>query len=154
MCEEIGNSVQAMTQSESPAKNILRHTETFFKILFKNKFLMIEFVFFMRNYNVISEHFNQLMIQRKQEFVGLFSLLRSIGFMNDELIPGQDEALLDTILLVGNFWISQEVIHSPMQDNRVAVARGVRTMFHLILPYFTPRAAEEFGKELELLFPK
>jgi AcrR family transcriptional regulator len=108
---ELDAEIQSMQgQTQNPAE-IFKGTRALFELLYKYRFIMINFVDFMRRMPDINKHFRKLQQRRREEFKQLFGMLGSAGLMRPELYPGFFDDLNLNMSILGDFWISHAEIH-------------------------------------------
>lgn len=134
-------------------ERIMDTTWLFYKVSWEYRFFMVEWVYFMQQYAVMREHFTALMNTRREQFRISFENMRSQQMMQPEMVEGYDEDLIDTIFLIGNFWISQELSLCNNKTGEEAINKGVKSMINLFIPLFEPAYRIDVLKAMEGMKP-
>jgi AcrR family transcriptional regulator len=144
LTDQLNQSIgKAVVARDELLEKLLESTWLFFRLSWEYRFIMIEWVFFMKEYPVMRQHFEELMDLRREQFKGSFTSLRSQQMMKSEMVEGHDDELINSIFLIGNFWISQEMSQCRALETEEAVSKAVKTMIHILIPLFEPAYREE-----------
>ena len=145
LVDELDAAIQAMqNQTQNPA-DIFKGTRVLFDLLYKYRFLMLNFVDLMRRLPDINKHFRKLQERRREEFKQLFGMLVKAELMRPELYPGFFDDLNVNMAILGDFWISHAEIHfAGKEKDKLDFYYRVTSSF--FLPLLTEKGLEVFLK--------
>ena len=123
--------------------DLLGFTEYTFSLFYEYRFLMLEFVDIMRRLTEIKQHYIQLQTRRKMEFEGMFKLMQGKGYLRQEEFAGQFDLLIEQMVVIGDFWMSEaEILLPGTKDQRIKhYSRLFNSQF---FPYLTEGGKKEF----------
>jgi AcrR family transcriptional regulator len=142
---ELDAEIQSMQgQTQDPAE-IFKGTRMLFELLYKYRFLMLNFVDVMRRMPDINKHFRKLQERRKEEFKHLFGMLVQAGLMRPEIYPGFFDDLNVNMAILGDFWISHaEIMFTGKEKDKLDFYYRVTSSF--FLPTLTEKGLAVFLK--------
>lgn len=115
---------------------LMNYAELPFRVLYKYKFLLLDFVRIMRRMESIRTHFRNHMKLQETQFRFAFDRMIEIGIMKPEWIPGMYENLIRRFLILGDAWIPHAEIH--FDENGANVIQYYTHLFmDALLPFFT-----------------
>ncbi len=109
--EEMDAQVEELLQAESGLELMFRQGESNFKILYKYKFLLLDFVRITRRIPAIREHFRELMRFRRQQITATLGEMVQKGWLIPEPEPAFYDKLTYRVLMFGDWWIPHAEIH-------------------------------------------
>ena len=117
---ELDAELGLMQQTSLPSESVFKGTRVLFDLLYKYKFLMINFVDIMRRLPKVNKHYRELQARRNTEFKTIFNNLVKAGLMREEIYPGYFDHLLTNMTIIGDFWISHaEIIYDGQEKNKL-----------------------------------
>lgn len=116
---------------------------TLFDLLYKYKFLMLDFVDVMRRMPEIKRHYRKLQERRKAEFRQIFLNLVDAGIMRAELYPGYFEELTTILTMVGDAWVAHaEILYAGKEKEKLGFY--FRVTHSLLAPALTAKGLAAF----------
>ena len=116
------------------------------ELLYKYRFLMLNFVDVMRRIPEIKKHYQKLQQRRKIEFKQVFENLVKGGFMRAELYPGFYDDLITNMTIIGDAWIlNAEILYTGNEKDKLDYYH--RVISSLITPMLTEKGLKMFRKE-------
>jgi len=110
-----------------------------FQLLYKYKFLMLDFVSIMRKSKFIREHYRKLYKLRKEQFRMLFSWLLKEGYLRPEIYPGHYDKVVEQLFIIGDFWIaSSEILYEGKEKDKLPYYTDI--VDQVLFPYLTEKA--------------
>ena len=125
---------------------LVETTYAFYSQSWNYRFFMIDMVFFTQQYPQIKEQMDRVMLIRKDQLRGALRNLRSQQILKPEMCEGQDERLIDMIFLMGNFWISHELVMREKRSAEELISKGINDMVHIVIPYVEEAYREDILK--------
>lgn len=111
LVRELDTEIAGMQQSGTQLQaDFFKGARILFELLYKNKFLMLNFVDIMRRMPDLKKHYHELQKRRHLEFKTIFANLVSAGIMKPELYPGYFDDFNINMAILGDFWISHSEI--------------------------------------------
>lgn len=111
-------------------------------LLYKYRFLMLDFVAVMRKSRKIRSHYRKLYQMRKDQFRKVLAWMTAEGYLKPEIYPGHYEKVIEQLFIVGDFWIaSSEILYEGAEKDKIAYYADI--IDQVIFPYLTPKALEE-----------
>lgn len=142
LVSELDLVFQAMTQEQPSLKYLQQSSALTFELLYKYRFLMLDFVTIMRKNEQVRKHYRQLYRQRKEQFRKTICWMQKEGYMVPELYPGHYDAVIEQLFIIGDFWISSsEILYEGKEKDKVS--HYINIMNQVLLPYLTKKAHEE-----------
>jgi AcrR family transcriptional regulator len=115
------------------------------KILFENRFFMIDFIQIIRSNKKIKKHYTAVNARRLAYIESLVNNLTKTGVMRQAELPNEYEQLLQRSLVFGDFWIAS--IGTTAEDVMLKHTRSYTTMFmQSFYPYLTKKGKDAFLK--------
>lgn len=122
---------------------LIRQVDQSLRIMYKYKFLLLDFVQIARRVTAIRDHFRQLVEVRKMQFHVAFDHLIAGGLMKKEQISGLYDALILRMIILGNAWIADAEIHFDEQGEAM-FQFYINLQLSELLPFLTEKGLEEF----------
>jgi AcrR family transcriptional regulator len=120
LVKELNREIALMQQANQSPENVFKGSRMLFGLLYKNKFLMLNFVDIMRRMPDVHKHYRQLQEQRKVEFKLIFKNLVTAGMMRPELYPGFFDDFIINMTILGDFWISHaEILYTGKEADKL-----------------------------------
>jgi AcrR family transcriptional regulator len=134
-----------MTGKEISLSLLQASSAVTFGLLYKYKFLMLDFVSVMRRSKHIRKHYQNLYKMRKDQFRIVLQWMLKHGYLMPELYPGHYEKVIEQLFIIGDFWIaSSEILFDGREKDKVAHYTDIGNQ--VMLPYFTAKALEELNR--------
>jgi AcrR family transcriptional regulator len=129
-----------MTSTEVSMETLKASSMESLSILYRYKFLMLDFVSVMRKSKTIRNHYRKLYKLRKEQFRKVFAWMSSEGYLKPELYPGHYEKVIEQLFIVGDFWIaSAEILFDGKEKDKVGYYTDI--IDHVLFPYLTEKAS-------------
>ena len=140
---EIEPSVQQSQHPSNELEDMVGQAEVLFRLLYKYRFLMLDFVRIIRRIESVRQKFRTLIqLRRLQMRRGIEIMIRK-GMMREEWIPGLYDRLITNMLVLGDNWIPNAEIHFDEKGEEV-----IRYYFEAFImgltPYLTDKGLEAF----------
>lgn len=108
-------------------------------LLYKYRFLMLDFVTVMRTNKKIRDHYRKLFAIRKTQFKNVFAWMIAEGYMQPEMYPGHYDKVIEQLFIVGDFWMaSAEILYDGKEKDKVAHYADI--IDQVLFPYLTAKA--------------
>lgn len=145
---ELDGEIQRMqSRSQNPAE-IFTGSWAIFNLLYKYRFLMLNFVDIMRRLPEVKKHYRQLQERRKAEFKALFKMLVDGGFMQPEIYPGFFDDTIVNMTILGDFWIAHsEILFKGKESEKLK--HYYRITSTILLPLLTEKGQKLFLHKTE-----
>jgi AcrR family transcriptional regulator len=128
-----------MTAQEVSLQTLKTSSTESLALLYRYKFLMLDFVAVMRKSKTIRTHYRQLFKMRKEQFKKIFAWMISKGYMKEEVYPGHYDKVIEQLFIVGDFWMaSAEVLYEGKEKDKIAYYADI--IDQVLFPYLTPAA--------------
>jgi len=129
---------QKMTGQEVSLAFLKASSAESFKLLYKYKFLMLDFVSIMRKSKVIREHYRELYKLRKQQFRMVISWMLKEEYIKQEIYPGHYEKVIEQLFIIGDFWIaSSEILFEGNETDKFNYYTDI--INQVLFPYLTDK---------------
>jgi AcrR family transcriptional regulator len=130
-----------MTARDVSLQTLKASSKESLTLLYKYRFLMLDFVAVMRKGKKIREHYRQLFKLRKDQFRSVFAWMISQGYMKPEIYPGHYEKVIEQMFIVGDFWMaSAEILYEGQEKDKIAHYADI--IDQVLFPYLTPKAMQ------------
>lgn len=118
---------------------LVHFSEAMFELMYSYRFFFIDFAYLMRTYPKIKNHYQELLLKRRQQFVFIAQSLQQSGFIREEELDAEYEKLFDRMRLNTDFFL---LTVSEGLNPTVLKKEFIVQVFYLIYPYLT-----SFGKK-------
>jgi AcrR family transcriptional regulator len=143
LVQELNLEISKIEQKEINLKLVYAVSRVTFELLYKYKFLMIDFVNVMRRIDKIKVHYRDLVKMRKMQFTFMINHLIENKIFKPEIIPGQYQSLNEMNFIIGDFWISHaEIIFEGKEKSKID--HYLKIMFAPVIATLTPKGLEEY----------
>ena len=142
---ELDEQFRKMTGQEISLQVLNASTAVTFRLLYKYKFLMLDFVSVMRKSKYIREHYRNLYRMRKDQFRIVLQWMLKEGYLKAERYPGHYEKVIEQLFIIGDFWIaSAEILFEGKEADKIDHYSDI--INQVMLPYFTEKTLLELSK--------
>lgn len=132
---------ERMTAKEVSLETLKASSMESLAILYRYKFLMLDFVSVMRKSKTIRTHYRKLYKLRKDQFRKVFAWMTARGYLKPEVYPGHYEKVIEQLFIVGDFWMaSAEILYEGKEKDKVAHYADV--IDQVLFPYLTEKALQ------------
>ncbi len=145
LTEEMEAPVGISQQLDAGLADVIHSTEMSFRLLYKYRFLLLDFVPIIRRIGSIRAKFRALMQVRRRQFRSAFQVLISRRLMKEEQLPGQYDHLITNLLILGDNWIPNAEIHFDEKGEEV-IRFYLEAFLGGLTPYLTEKGLEEYKK--------
>ena len=149
LIEEVDEQVFRAQQPDSGLKAMIESAELTFRLLYKYRFLLLDFVRIIRRIDSLREKFRQLMQLRRLQFHQAFQQFIDKGLMREEWVPGLYDHLITNLLVLGDNWIPNAEIHFD-EKGEVVIRYYLDAFLALLIPYLTEKGVKEYQRLVEL----
>ena len=147
LIEELEEPVGKSQLPKAELTDIIQSTEATFRLLYKYRFLLLDFVRIIRRVGPIRDKFRALMQLRRRQFHAAFQQLITQGWMREEWLPGQYDHLITNLLILGDNWIPNAEIHFDEKGENV-IRYYLEAFLGGLAPYLTEKGLEEYKRFL------
>lgn len=134
-----------MTGQEVSLSILYHSSEITFRLLYKYKFIMLDFVSVMRKSKFIRDHYRKLYKQRKDQFSLVLQWMLKEGYLMKEPYPGHYEKVVEQLFIIGDFWIaSSEILFDGKEKEKIPYYIDI--VNQVMFPYFTEKTLSELQK--------
>lgn len=151
LIEELEEPVAHSQQPDAGLADLIRSAEATFHLLYKYRFLLLDFVRIIRRIDPIRKKFRVLMQLRREQFHKAFQHLIAQGLMREEWLPGLYDNLITNMLILGDNWIPNAEIHFDKKGEEV-IRYYLNAFLGGLAPYLTQKGLKEYeriaGEEL------
>lgn len=124
---------------------MIQEIELTFRIMYRYRFIFLDFVRIIRRIGSVREKFRQLILFRRMQFQTAYKFLIAKGLMREEWEPGLYEHLSTNMLVLGDNWICNAEIHFDEKGETV-IQFYMDAFLGGLLPYFTGEGMEEYRR--------
>ncbi len=110
LVEELNNEISKLPVKEIDLWMVYYSSHATFSLLYKYKFLMLDFVGIMRRIEPIRTHYRALVAKRRVEFGMVVQYMIQGEYLKPEVIEGQYSAITEVHFILGDFWVSRSEI--------------------------------------------
>ncbi|MGY6648255.1 TetR/AcrR family transcriptional regulator [Wenyingzhuangia sp. IMCC45574] len=110
---------------------------------YKFRFFLLDFTQIMREQEQIKQHYNQLLLLRKSQMIGLINSLVAKELVRPEELPNEYENLYTRVQILSDFWMSSLSIQQNTIEEK-EVYNHTALIFENIYPYLTEKGKIEF----------
>ncbi len=143
LAEAIEVQLELAEKSELSLNGLAELTKATNKILFENKFFMIDFMQVIRSNRKIKKHYTALSTKRLAFIKRLVENLVENGEMREEELPNEYDYLYKRAQLFGDFWIAS--VGTTTEDVMLKHSRIYTDSFmQSFYPYLTKKGKEKF----------
>lgn len=148
---ELNQEFDAVNQANTGLNQLMYSVKYTFSILYKYRFLMLDFVQIMRGIPAIKAHYQQLLKVRKEQFRFAVKLLIEQKMLNEAILDVPFDYLQMQFTVMGDFWISEaEILYQGAEADKIKYF--TEAMLYLFYPHLTPTGKEVFKTVLPTLF--
>ncbi len=107
---ELSAEISKLPVKEIDLWLIYKTTRITFSLLYKYKFLMLDFVGIMRRIERIKIHYRELVKFSKQEFAMAMQFLVAAGYLKPPVTEEHYPSIIEINFILGDFWVSRAEI--------------------------------------------
>lgn len=125
---------EKMTSVEVSMETLRTSSYESLKILYRYKFLMLDFVSIMRRNKSLREHYRGLYKRRTDQFRNVLRWMMARGYLKKEPFPGVYDRVIEQLFIIGDFWMaSAEILYEGKETDKLSYYTGLIDM--VLLPY-------------------
>jgi AcrR family transcriptional regulator len=144
LVSELDEQTEKMSGQEISFAVLRASSVNVFQILYRYKFLMLDFVTVMRKSKFIRDHYRKLYRTRKEQFRKVLAWMTGEKYLKPELYPGHYEKVIEQLFIIGDFWIaSAEILFEGKERDKVAYYADI--VDQVLMPYFTDKALRQLS---------
>lgn len=148
LVEELGKLIAVVQHPDTDIARMLEETEHTFRVMYKYRFLMLDFVAITRRIAELREHFRQIIRLRQQQIRSGIDNLIAKGLMHPEWVPGMYNQLVLNSMLVADAWIPNAEVHFDERGEPV-IHYYTHVMFNMLVPFLTASGMAQYREALE-----
>ena len=145
MVEDIDAVVKRQEYIESSLKMFFSISKVITETLFEYRFFLLDFTTIMRENGIIKKHYQQLLIQREQEFFSFITLLTDANIMREEVLPREYKNLFLRFQTLSDFWFSSMTIKSKKITKKI-IPEYLEVLNQTLYPYLTEKGKSDYLK--------
>lgn len=138
--DEIANKIQDPAASMRTLIEGALHT---FPVMYRYKFLLIDFVAITRRMKTLRQHFRELIALRRMQFSVIINNMIAQGLVREEWVPGMYEQYINRAIILGDAWIPNAEVYfdSPGAD---AIYFYAQVYISSMVPYLTEKGLKQY----------
>lgn len=136
LVEEMDKPIQEIEEQEAEFSLMLRLSRKNFEIMFRYRFILLDFTRITRRIPGIQQHFISLIEARKHQFRYLLDQLVRRGVLQQEPFQEAYAKMIERLLVIGDYWIPHAHIHFPGKGEE-AIDHYHQLMISEIEPFLT-----------------
>lgn len=142
LVSKMNEKMATMTAASSILDSLYRSSQTMSFVFYDYRFLLKDlYKIFLKN-STIKEHYIQLQVIRKKQFLQIFEDLIAANLMRKEEISKEYDNLYLRMQILGDNWINaQETLNNTIKD---PVLYYNYIMIEMLYPYLTDKGKKEF----------
>jgi AcrR family transcriptional regulator len=145
LVSELDEEFNKMTGQQMSLAVLHASSAVTFRLLYKYKFLMLDFVRVMRKSKYIRDHYRQLYRSRKDQFRVMTGWMLKQGYLKPEIYPGHYEKVIEQLFIIGDFWIaSSEILFEGKEKDKLDYYIDI--VNQVMMPYLTEKALIELSR--------
>jgi len=148
LSEALQTIFENANKKEKNLASLLDLTYTINKILFENRFFMIDFIYVLRTNKTIEKDYRLLSKTRSNQFTDFINELVNDGVMQKAELPNEYDHLFTRMHVFGDFWIAS--VRATEKEIMLKHTRNYTEAYmQSIFPYLTATGKTEFKKLME-----
>ena len=137
LVEDLNAQIHVLRQQGEPDFAwLVEQTEATFRVMYKYKFLLLDFPAIARRIEPLRTHFRQLMESRKVEFRMLMLYWVEKGLLRAEWAPGLYDNLILQSMVLANSWIGDSELHFDGDPEQI-IPYYCNLFIGIIAPFLT-----------------
>lgn len=140
--------VRQIQAPEYGLATMIRQAEVSFRLLYKYRFLLLDFVRIIRRIGPVREKYRALAQLRRRQFQAAFQHLIARGLMQEEWLPGQHAHFITNLLILGDNWIPNAEIHFDEKGEEV-IRYYLDAFVGGLAPYLTEEGLKAYRRWAE-----
>lgn len=149
LVNNISEEFRLMGEKEVSLRNLITFVDDFFVTIYAYRFVYLDIVHLMRNNDVISAHYKQLILSRKLQFLRMIEQFTDSGLFREAELLDEYEMLYKRIQIILDFYLSAEEITENSIGYR-PMGNHTLLFLHSIYPYLTTKGKKQFMELLPL----
>lgn len=148
LVEEMNSIVTIVQDPAASMQTLIEESLHTFPIMYRYKFLLIDFVTITRRIGSLRTHFRQLIALRRIQFrVGIDNMIAQ-GLLREEWAPHMYDQFITRSIILGDAWVSNaEVYFDAPGEEAVYFYAGV--FISGMVPFLTEKGLAEFQKVVQ-----
>ncbi len=131
-------------QGEPDFEWLVEQTDVTFRVMYKYKFLLLDFPAISRRIPAIRSHFRELMAFRKVEFRMLMLYWVEKGLLRAEWAPGLYDNLILQSMVLANAWIADSEVHFEGDPAQI-IPHYCELFIGMMAPFLTEAGLETYA---------
>lgn len=149
LVEKIDKAILEISEGEGLLEQLYLLTQKTMSYFYEYRFMMLDFIQVMRENPPIKKHYQQLLIQREQQFQMFFQMLIQSGLMRKEEIPNEFQNLIYRLMMLGDFWLAAAEISRDRMTKK-QIEKYLEITNQSIYPYLTAKGKRQYRKILDI----
>lgn len=142
---EFSKSIDTIMSMEPGLELMINQAEINFKLMWKYKFLLLDFTAITRRIPEVREHFRQLVTMRKMQFSAIFQVWIEQGIVHEEQVEGLYDKLIINSIILSDAWIPDAQIHFNRSSEEIPLFYADLLVVQVV-PLLTEKGLEEYKK--------
>ncbi len=137
LVEDLNAQIHVLRQQGEPDFAwLVEQTEATFRVMYKYKFLLLDFPAIARRIEPLRTHFRHLMESRKVEFRMLMLYWVEKGLLRPEWAPGLYDSLILQSMVFANCWIGDSELHFDGDQEQI-IRHYCNLFVGMVAPFLT-----------------
>ncbi len=139
-------NMKDMSFSTNSIENLYKVSHAGIMQMFEYRFILLDFLQVMKEHPKIREHYLELQVLRKKQFLGVFDQLVSEGLLQPASFELEYERLYERMNIIGDYWINAFYIDQFKKKHDKEYF--IKLLFEIIYPYLTKKGQSDYKKAL------
>ncbi len=153
LVEELGRSIEQVISQSPDIQWLYEATAYNCRMMWKYRFLLIDFVAISRRITDIRDHFRQLVKMRQWQIRQAINEMVELGLFIPEWQEGMYDKYILRMIIMSDAWIPDAQIHFEGQEEEI-MAFYTELIVSSIQPYLTPAGQKAYLAVLGQALPK
>lgn len=146
LVKEMDNEMLKITQEQPVFSFLYQRSLVSMQILYKYKFIAKDIFSVLASNTELRNHYLELQLMRKEQFLFLFQQMVNDGFMREEELKGEYNRLYERMNILGDSWINAADLYKL--DNPLKISHYHALLFEVIYPYLTNKGKAQYRQLL------
>lgn len=146
LVKEMDNEMMKITQEQPVFSFLYQRSLVSMQILYKYKFIAKDIFSVLASNTELRNHYLELQLMRKEQFLFLFQQMVNDGFMREEELKGEYNRLYERMNILGDSWINAADLYKL--DNPLKISHYHALLFEVIYPYLTNKGKAQYRQLL------
>lgn len=144
LVSQLDNAINKELNAQNQFELLFKIPDVTISLFYEYRFLMLDFVYIIRNQAMIRAHYQKLMEAREAQFEKLLHGLIGAKLMREEIIDNEYKYLFKNLRIVSDFYLSVTSIDRHGSIEKKDTLEGSQLLKHMIFPYLTLKGRSLF----------